>query len=135
MNTKPNTDTARQAAEAWSAEAAAEDSQFVLSPVAAHRINLGPPWEITSGTGGTTRHARKFGWLRPLGVPERLWLICDHIPSAAEVHLNGSPLSSLAAAAPLAIDITPLVQTRNEVVFALPSDAPLGDVCLEVRPA
>jgi hypothetical protein len=97
-----------------------------------HRIRLGPPWQ-TSATDSGTRHARKFGRPRTLDANERLWLVCDHVPGPAEVHLNGSLAGTAEAGEPFAADITSLLQPRNEVVFAVAADGALGNVALEVR--
>ena len=99
-----------------------------------HTIRLGPPWQLTPADGGA-RHARKFGRPRTLDPDERLWLVCDHVPGAGDVHVNGTLVASPDAPGPFAADITPLLLPRNEVVFAVASDGPLGAVALEVRPA
>jgi hypothetical protein len=97
-----------------------------------HTIRLGPPWQVTTTDGGT-RHARKFGRPRTLDAGERLWLVCEHIPGPAEVFVNGTLLGAPGAAGPFAADLTPLLQPRNEVVFAVASGELLGAVSLEVR--
>lgn len=97
-----------------------------------HTIRLGPPWQ-TSATDGGTRHARKFGRPRTLDTNERLWLVCEHIPGAAEVRVNGASVGASEAAGPFAADITSLLQLRNEIVIVVASGAPLGAVALEVR--
>ncbi|MCI0705753.1 MAG: hypothetical protein L0241_32225 [Planctomycetia bacterium] len=124
---------ARPEGEAWPKEEAIEESRFILNPLVSHRINLGPPWEVTPVAGGV-KHARKFGWPRTLDANERLWLVCEQVPGAAEVSLNDSPLGKISAAGPFAAEITVLLQPRNEVVFSVTSDEPLGAVSLEVRP-
>jgi hypothetical protein len=88
-----------------------------------------------TATGGGSRHARKFGRPRTLDAAERLWLVCDHLPGPAEVLVNGTAVGGAESAGPLAADITHLLQPRNEVVFALASDFPLGAITLEVRSA
>ena len=47
--------------------------------------------------------------------------------------MNGEAVGTPDAPGPFATDITSLLQPRNEVVFAVTSDAPLGAVVLEVR--
>jgi hypothetical protein len=81
------------------------------------------------------RHARKFGRPRTLDAGERLWLVCDHLPCAAQVHVNGTAVGAPESAGPFAADITPLLRPRTEVAFALASDFPLGVISLEVRSA
>ena len=97
-----------------------------------HTIRLGPPWQLTA-TGERTRHARKFGRPRALAGNERLWLVCAHIPGAAEVCINGEPVGTLDEPGPFAVDVTALLHPRNEVTFTIASSAPLGAVVLEVR--
>lgn len=97
-----------------------------------HTIRLGPPWTVTTTETGT-RHARKFGRPRTLDADERLWLVCDHVPGPAEVHLNGAIVGTIEGG-PFATDITAHLLPRNEVVFTV-SGVALGAVALEVRPA
>jgi hypothetical protein len=108
------------------------DPSFILHPSSFHRIRLGPPWEVTATDSGT-RHTRKFGRPRMLDANERLWLICDHVPGAAEVRVNGTPVGALEAAGPFAADLTDFLRQRNEVAFAVVADGSLGAVTLEVR--
>ena len=113
---------------------AAFNSSFIIHHSSFHRIRLGPPWQLAATDGGT-RHARKFGRPRTLDANERLWLVCERVPGAGEVRVNGTLVASPDAPGPLAADITPFLLPRNEVVFAVASDGPLGAVALEVRPA
>ena len=99
-----------------------------------HTIRLGPPWNSAASDGGT-RHARKFGRPRTLDAAERVWLVCDHVPGPATVSLNATAVGILDAAGPFAADITSLLLPRNEVVFAIASESPLGAVALEIRSA
>lgn len=96
-----------------------------------HRIRLGPPWNVTADA-GRTRHARKFGKPRLQHADERIWLVCDTVPTNGEVFLNGESLG-VVEAGPFAFDITSRLQPRNEAVIIVASDAPLGGVALEVR--
>lgn len=104
------------------------------SSLSTHSIRLGSPWQTTA-TGAGTRHARKFGRPRTLDADERLWLVCDHVPGAAEVLVNATVVGTPDTAGPFAADVTSLLQPRNEVVFAVTADGPLGPVALEVRRA
>jgi hypothetical protein len=97
-----------------------------------HTIRLGPPWQVTPGPNGT-RHARKFGWAKTLDPNERVWLVCEHVPGAAEVHVNGARVGALGSAGPFAADITSLLLSRNEATFAIASGVPPGAVALEIR--
>jgi hypothetical protein len=97
-----------------------------------HSIRLGPPWQCTTTESGA-RHVRAFGRPRVLGANERLWLVCDHVPGAGDVRVNGASVGAPAAPGPFAADITALLRPRNEVAFAVGSDEPLGAVSLQVR--
>ena len=99
-----------------------------------HQIRLGPPWQTTTTDTGA-RHARKFGRPRTLDANERLWLVCEHLPGPAAVRVNGTAVGTSDAPGPFAIDITSLLQPRNEVVLVVASNGPLGPVALEVRGA
>lgn len=95
-----------------------------------HTIRLGPPWTVTTTDAGA-RHARKFGRPRTLDANERLWLVCDHVPGPAEVHLNGAHLGT-SEGGPFAADISAHLLPRNEVVVTA-GPGELGTVRLEVR--
>ncbi|MCS6866914.1 MAG: hypothetical protein RMJ56_12955 [Gemmataceae bacterium] len=97
-----------------------------------HTIRLGPPWQRCATAGGM-RHARKFGSPRTLDANEQLWLVCEQIPAAAILRLNGETLTTIEAAGSVALDITSRLQPRNEVLIDVQTDAPLGEVRLEVR--
>lgn len=99
---------------------------------AVHSIRLGPPWEVTATAGGA-RHARKFGRPRTLDAGERAWLVCERVPGAAEVTLNGLPVGETKGPGPFAADVTPLLAPRNEVAFVVKAEDTLGPVRLEVR--
>ena len=96
-----------------------------------HRIRLGPPWTTSLGGAGT-RHARKFGRPRTLDSGDRVWLVCDALPTPAKVAVNGQPLGT-ATESRFEADITELLNPRNEVVIETATDAALGDVALEIR--
>jgi hypothetical protein len=98
-----------------------------------HTIRLGPPWQVTATDGGTS-HARKFGRPRTLDANEKVWLVCERIPGAAEIRVNGATVGAADAPGAFAADITPLLQSRNEVVFVVTSKLPLGASALEIRP-
>ncbi len=99
-----------------------------------HTIRLGPPWEIAAVAGGT-RHARKFGRPRTLGTTERVWLVCAHVPAGGEVQVNAAVVGKPDAPGPFAVDVTSLLLPRNEAVFVVASELPLGAVALEIRTA
>ena len=84
---------------------------------------------------GQRRHAtaRKFGRPRTLDKNERVWLVCEHVPGAAEVRVNDLVVGLTAAAASFATDITSLLQPRNKVSLLVTSDIALGAVVLEIR--
>ena len=124
-----------EAASGEPAGAAPSGSSSILPPSSFHRFRLSPPWQITPTGDGGARHARKFGRPRTLDASERLWLVCEHVPGAATVSVNGEPVAVLDTSGPVAVDVTHLLRPRNEVVIAVASDGPLGAVALEVRPA
>ena len=99
--------------------------------MANHRIRLGPPWDVTDDA-GRARHARKFGRPRLQHADERTWLICDAVPAAAEVFLNGELLGAVEAG-PFAFDVSSQLKPRNEVAILVAGDDPLGEVALEMR--
>ena len=99
--------------------------------MANHRIRLGPPWDVTADA-GRTRHARKFGQPRLQHADERIWLLCDAIPTAAEVFLNGELVGAVEAG-PFAFDVSSRLQPRNEVVILVAGHNPIGEVALEMR--
>jgi hypothetical protein len=103
------------------------------SPLTTHKIRLGPPWEVTRDA-THTRHARNFGRPRTLEPGERVWLVCDSLPGAAEVTVNGVVVG-LPAAGAFAADITDHLRPRNVVVFAVAGGDPLGGIALEIRRA
>src|SRR5262245_21883433 len=99
-----------------------------------HSIRLRDFWE-TSTDGPRTRHARKFGRPRTAGPGERVWVVCESVPGAAEVFVNDRPVGALAAAGPFAADVTDVLLPRNTLVFAVASAEPLGGVAIEIRAA
>ena len=100
-------------------------------PLTTHKIRLGPPWEVTRDT-TQTRHARNFGRPRTLDSGERVWLVCDDLPAAAEVSVNGVVVGPAPAGA-FAADVTDHLRPRNTVIIAVAGDGPLGGIALEMR--
>lgn len=101
----------------------------------AHRIRLGPPWEVTAAA-GRTRHARAFGRPRTLDAAEQVWLVCASVPGPAEVYVNGELVGTVAGAgSPVATDITFVLKPRNELIIDTPSTEAVGEVALEIRAA
>ncbi|HEY1187213.1 MAG TPA: hypothetical protein VGE74_06115 [Gemmata sp.] len=103
-----------------------------MTDEAKHPIRLGPPWEVRAARGGMC-HTRKFGSPRALAVNDRVWLVCAHVPGAAEICVNGAPVGAVAAPGPFAADIGARLAPRNEVAFVVASEEPLGGVVLEIR--
>jgi hypothetical protein len=97
-----------------------------------HIIRLRGAWEITSSS-GTTLHSRKFGRPRTLEAHERVWLVCDDVPGPNEVSLNGKDIGDSSEKGPFAIDITDVLEPRNQILFSVDSSDPLGEVTLEIR--
>ena len=80
--------------------------------------------------------SRRFGRPRLPDATERVWLVCDAVPAAATVLVNGAPVGNAAAGGPsFAADVTSLLNPRNEVLIVTPSADPFGEVALEIRPA
>ena len=98
----------------------------------AHRIRLGPPWEVTTLDDGRTRHARRFGKPRLADPKETSWLVVESLPEQSEAFVNEVPFK---VNAPFAVEITQVLNVRNEVVFLTPANAALGAVALEIRTA
>jgi len=94
-----------------------------------HRIRLGPPWEVSADG---TRHVRRFGRPRTLDADEQVWLVCGSLTEGSEVLVNGTSVGTSAGGA-FAVDITSLLQPRNELAITLPAATALGDIALEIR--
>lgn len=99
-----------------------------------HTIRLGSPWASAPSAAGTV-HARKFGAPRALGPGERVWLVCERVPAAHTVALNGTVLGARAEAGPFSADITDALRPRNEIAFEVACAEPLGPVVLQIRSA
>jgi hypothetical protein len=107
---------------------------FARTTSMTHTIRLRGSWE-TSSDGTRTHHVRKFGRPRLPDPAERVWLVCELVPGAAEVSVNGRVVGALAGAGSFAADVTELLEPRNAVRFAVASGEPLGEVALEIRAA
>ena len=97
-----------------------------------HRIRLGPPWQVTTLDDGRSRHARRFGRPRTVDSMETVWLVVESLPKGCEVFVNEVPF---VITDPFAVEITQLLNPRNEVEFLLPVGASMGAVALEIRTA
>ena len=97
-----------------------------------HIIRLRGHWESASD-GARTNHTRKFGRPRTLDAGERVWLVCSALPGAAIAFVNGQIIGETTDSGPFAADITEVLQVRNEVRFAVASDAAIGEVSVEIR--
>ena len=135
--------------------------------MARHRIGLSQAWEqFAGGDAATGVWVRRFGRPTGLGEGDRVLLVIRGATIAAAATLNGSPLAVHGSdghesgrdgdgtpANQLEWDVTPLIQTRNELVLmqergmpppgvvTLPQGAdrrplwpPLGEVSLEIVP-
>jgi len=90
------------------------------------------------GFTGRVRFRRRFGYPGRIDVHERVWLTFAGIETLAEVTLNGTNLGQRAGAkGPFEFEITPLLQTRNEMIVDMEGAAETGgiwgEVALEVR--
>ncbi len=97
-----------------------------------HRIRLGPPWQVTTLDDGRSRHARRFGRPRTIDSTETVWLVVESLPVGCEVFVNEVPFEFNL---PFAVEVTRLLNLRNEIVLLTPADALLGEVALEIRTA
>jgi len=97
-----------------------------------HIIRLRGAWESTSSS-ATTHHSRKFGRPRTLEAHERVWLVCENVPGPNEVSINGKVIGGSREKGPFAVDITDVLEPRNQVLFSVDSSDPLGEVTLEIR--
>ena len=97
-----------------------------------HRIRLGPPWQVATLEDGRSRHARRFGRPRTIDSTETVWLVVESLPLGGEVFLNEVPLE---ITDPFAVEISRLLNPRNEVAIHMPANASMGAVALEIRTA
>jgi hypothetical protein len=91
-----------------------------------------------AGIAGSVRFCRRFGYPGRIDTHERVWLTLAGLAGAAEVRLNRRLLGRRnEPAAALEIDVTDLLQVRNELVVQIDAPAEHGDpwteVALEVR--
>ena len=63
---------------------------------------------------------------------ETIWLVVESVPEHSEAFVNEVPFQ---VEHPFAVEITQVLNVRNEVVFLTPSNAALGAVALEIRTA
>jgi hypothetical protein len=121
-----------------------------------HTINLTDAWEgiLTDAREETQAHGLKRCFGRPTGLApaDRVWLACESPvvrPGAdvrpSEILLNGTSLPVLVGGGRRRTDVTPLLVSRNELVFVgsgaepwagrrrLPDE--LGRVWLEIEAA
>ena len=97
-----------------------------------HRIRLGPPWQVTTLEDGRSRHARRFGRPRTIDSTESVWLVVESLLVGCEVFLNEVPFD---ITDPFEVEITRLLNPRNEVAIHMLVGALLGAVALEIRTA
>src|SRR5262245_58630167 len=82
------------------------------SSLITHAIRLRDFWTTTTDA-DRTRHARNFGRPRLSDPTERVWLVCECVPGAAEVFVNDRLAGVLGVAGPFAADVTDLLLPRN----------------------
>jgi hypothetical protein len=99
-----------------------------------HIIPLRSAWEIASA-GEFTQHKRRFGRPLRLAPGERVWLVCDHLPSAAEVFVNDALVGRTPTSGAFSADITDILQIRNGVLIQVASNEGIGSVSIEIRSA
>lgn len=96
-----------------------------------HRIRLASAWSTTPTDAGV-RHSRRFGRPTNLDPGDLVWLVCDSVPGAMRAFVNGV-LVAEAPAGPLAVDVTELLESRNELTLDVASPELLGEVAVEIR--
>jgi len=94
-----------------------------------HRIRLRGHWQVTPLDDDRNRHMRRFGRPRTLDVNEHLWVVCAGLPADAVVTVNGV----LVGSGNCSVDITEILDLRNEVTIEVPALSTIDEVLLEVR--
>lgn len=97
-----------------------------------HIIHLRSAWETTASA-DSTQHKRRFGRPLRLKADERVWLVCERVPGAAEVFVNEQLVGRTSASGPFSVDITDLLSNRNSVLIQAESSDALGAVAIEIR--
>jgi hypothetical protein len=110
------------------------------STPAAGRVSVPVRWADMglADFSGAVRFRRKFGRPRRLDDWERVWLTCDGVTGRSSWRLNGADLQPPAPAdGRVEVDVTPLLQDRNELAVTVEGRGPdsglSGEVALEVR--
>ena len=80
-------------------------------------------WAATPLPDGRTRHERPFGWAKPLGDGETLWVLTS---TPGEVSVNGVALGVRCE-----VRVSMKLLSRNRLVIV--TDGEMGEVALEVR--
>jgi hypothetical protein len=104
---------------------------------APRRIDLPCNWnELPLGGASRVRFRRRFGYPGRIDAHERVWLVLAGAAQRLEVAVNGMPLGEQEGL-PCEIDVTALLQARNELVLDVDVPAerrgPWGEVSLEIR--
>ena len=82
---------------------------------------------------GRVRFRRAFGYPGRIDVYERVWLTLTGLAGAAEMALNGTPLTGgVEVGATREFDVTRLLRSRNELVVELDGTVGQGEVWHEV---
>jgi hypothetical protein len=85
---------------------------------------------------GSVRFRRRFGCPTNVDADERVWLTGAGVTDRAEAILNGVSLEVGVGPTPFEVEVTGLLQVRNELVLDVeggPDGGPWGEIALEVR--
>lgn len=122
----------------WEAEVLSPDESSDLARPVCTRVSMPARREDLHlvNRPARIRFRRRFGIPRQIDDFERVWIIATRLQGASEFSLNGQPLGQ-AAGSTFEADVTPLLQSRNEVTIEIevgPVDDLIGgDVALEIR--
>lgn len=104
--------------------------------MSAHVIRLRGFWAVAEVGPGRVRHTRSVGRPRLPDAAETVWLVGERAPGDGQALVNGRPVGAVSGGQPFAVEITSLLQPRNEIAIEVTAaaDAPLGEVTIEIRP-
>jgi hypothetical protein len=98
-----------------------------------HTIRLTGFWTRTDLGEGCVEFTRKFGRPRTLDPHETAWLVGHAAPGTGELIINGQTITSLARGARFEVNVTALLQVRNEAKLSVHDETTWGEVVLEIR--
>ncbi len=98
-----------------------------------HRIRLRGGWSSEQLPDGGIRHIRRFGSPRTLDPAETVWLTVADLSDPATVTMNGVVFGR--ATGRFEVEISTLLQPRNEVWIDTEGGRGMGEVVIEFRTA